>query len=95
MNSKEMFEKWFDWQHINQYTVAYEAWNAALEWAAKGQEPVAYRTVVNSGAYAYHSADRLPSEYGLKGEALYLHPAPIPAAMIAAAPEYKLQGDEE
>jgi len=42
------------------------------------QEPVAYRTVNNVGAYVYHSADRLPNEYGLRGEALYLHPAPIP-----------------
>lgn len=40
------------------------------------QEPVAYRTVNNVGAYVYHSADRLPNEYGLRGEALYLHPAP-------------------
>lgn len=42
------------------------------------QDPVAYRTVNNVGAYVYHSADRLPNEYGLRGEALYLHPAPIP-----------------
>ncbi len=42
------------------------------------QNPVAYRTVNNVGAYVYHSADRLPNEYGLRGEALYLHPAPIP-----------------
>lgn len=42
------------------------------------QEPVAYRTVNNHGAYVYHSADRLPNEHELRGEALYLNPAPIP-----------------
>lgn len=78
MNSKEAFEKWFGWRHINQYTVAYEAWNAALEWAAKGQEPVAlYKP---EGKFNYESVYLKDDEVKpLACLPLYLHPAPTPA----------------
>ena len=65
---------------ITIYTGEYHATSAINKLrealAQPEQEPVAYRTVNNVGAYVYHSADRLPNEYGLRGEALYLHPAP-------------------
>lgn len=41
MDSKEAFEKWFDIfdGDIFRKDQCHAAWNAALEWAAKGQEP--------------------------------------------------------
>ncbi len=40
MTSEEAFEKWWDFNGHKEDQR--EAWQAALEWAAKGQEPVAW-----------------------------------------------------
>jgi hypothetical protein len=78
MTSKEAFAKWYGvgWDSVAAYD-AHDAWQAALEWAAKGQEPVAWLGVdvtynnkpfVTMGAWASYMPDAKP---------LYLHPAPI------------------
>lgn len=82
MKPKEAFEKWFGWRHINQYTVAYEAWNAALEWAAKGQEPAAWIACCQGQDVCLFIEKPSDEQFPQKGcwkEPLYLHPAPTPA----------------
>lgn len=83
MNSKEAFEKWHDTEtDYATYTKEHcrKAWNAALEWAAKGQEPVG--RVLSEGEMCIGYDRRIgnviwlnkPTNSGL----LYLNPTLIP-----------------
>jgi hypothetical protein len=76
-NSKEAFTQWLEeWvspDHLSPSVLAERAWQASLEWAAKGQEPVAWYTQWENGEWSVYDKPN----YGVKSFPLYLHPAPI------------------
>lgn len=85
MNSKEAFEEWKeslsyirDGEWFTPEVSEEEIWDAALEWAAKGQEPVALYKPESKFNYesVYLKDDEVKPLACLP---LYLHPAPTPA----------------
>jgi hypothetical protein len=84
MNSEEAFEEWWVENPEFLYSemsdgcewLAAKAWQAALEWAAKGQEPVAWLVKTSPDGYPFTENPRYAERHN--GQPLYLHPAPIP-----------------
>jgi hypothetical protein len=73
MTSEEAFETWAE-SRDGSYINAAAAWQAALEWAAKGQEPVVWRCL--DGEDHIYTDSKSYAEM-FEHTPLYLHPAPI------------------
>lgn len=90
MNNQEAFEKWQEYTSLEEMHSPWAAWQAALEWVAKEQKPVARllnwkgpkHIPVPHGGIAARTFEEFPlntqERYWFEGEPLYLRQAPIP-----------------
>jgi hypothetical protein len=93
MNSKEAFTQWLEeWvspDHLSPSELAAKAWQAALEWATKGQEPVAWLVKTSPDGYPFTENPTYAERHN--GQPLYLHPA----HQIVADEIERLRADSE